>query len=167
MPGYDERVITAAHEAAHSVVALLVGRSVRKVDILRRPSENSLGSTWHFARDGASVEAVLVGLAAGIAGEEYLLGGGVQFGAGGAGDWQMMSRILDVQPGTMRELESLRTRCIQRARQLVWEHWPAIASVANALLERVDLTGEEVETIMVAHGSIPARHQRQEERIPC
>ena len=149
---------TAHHEAGHAVVRyVLRGAAPYHVSIKPNPSIGMLGVasgdadfSEHPTRE--EVEAAIVELYAGYA-------AGIRFApdcedehrAGSQDDYEKAERMLDwLDGGREKHEERLRAH----ASHVVEEQWPAIARVADELLQRTTLDDTEVETLfLIEQGS--------------
>lgn len=166
---------TAYHEAGHAIMAWYLNRKIKSVSILK--NEDSLGRTnykgWKAKIDTNEVseerarpyieKAILVGLAGEVAEHIYT---GRHNWRGSSGDYDAALRLAmllihdleDELPAYIKWLR-LRARNILQ----VASHWHALKTLAEALLERKEMSGAEArETIFK---SFEAAHQREAARI--
>jgi hypothetical protein len=153
-PG-DTDIARAHHEAGHAVIATILGLPVRSVRIARR-------AWWTGGKGGSTVvHRVRVEQAAEYAAMCYA-GGHAQSGwyevvgidrcprADGqtASDDAEADRALGLaaSEGTAYDVDEVH----DWAGALVVEHWDGIVCVADALLERGDLTGRDVARLLDA-----------------
>jgi ATP-dependent Zn protease len=140
---------TAYHEAGHAVIAYRLGYQVEKASIIRR--RGTLGRVHVQPR--TSPDDIKINLAGQLA--EALVnanGGDIQLGS--IGDWQNARRnarkFVDLGFIGRREKDVLIEELLHDTRALVHRDREAIAAVAEALLERKTLTGDDIRRIMEA-----------------
>jgi cell division protease FtsH len=153
-----ERRHTAYHEAGHAVIGLVLGYDVRKATI--RPRYSYLGSAWISNERNGSTE-----IQAGSDSEVDLVGR-ICVGLAGLFAEQLVSRapldeLIDDSAWTdwqraqknarrinRRKAEMLIDVLMEETKALVQQHRQAIIRVAEALLERWTLTGEEIKQLV-------------------
>lgn len=147
----------AYHEAGHAVAAVVQGLEVQRATIAAdheewgcvevAPVEDDFSPEWDPPEKVKEVlEPRLVTLLAGRVAEE-LRAGGVALSETDESDWgdrQAVVEFADCLAGGPEQTQTLVDSLIERARELLIENWPAVAAVAQALLERETLSGEEV-----------------------
>lgn len=151
----EDRRATAYHEAGHAVAAWWLGLRFRGVSI--RPDDESEGRlTWHTlpARFQPDVnltprgeqllgQRTVVSLAGGIAQE--IATGTPWDECGVGGDVQNTVTFgLYASGGDDQECELYCDLMAHRARRIIRRQWAAVEAVAQALLEREQLTEDEV-----------------------
>ena len=157
---------TAYHEAAHAVIAQLLGRNCCNVSIVARAGGQG-GYTYvsnerEFYTKKDVLESVQV-LLAGMAAERLFLG---ESGSGASQDlsqasellvkaitaWGMGRRLLTISdasptPAQLDEAEEMLRSCLNEAEALVNSQRDLIRTVAEALLEKGTLTSLEIDRI--------------------
>ncbi len=172
----DEKRNVAYHEAGHAVAQYLLKPHDRvwKVTIIRRGDALGLAATKptterYNRSDSEILAAIQVCLAARAVEEEFLgkklngvtsdlqqatLLGGAYLGLVGMGDELFSWQVLGSQAEGLRALRPkinllLKDQMLQ-VKKLVTEHADFVHSIAQELLKRGDLTGEEIEQIYVS-----------------
>jgi ATP-dependent Zn protease len=144
---------TAYHEAGHAVMAYRVGHGIKKVTIT--PNRGTLGKYVGSTPRRKSPDAIRIDLAGALA--EALVNPipfdeHIQLGA--HGDWQLTRRsvreFVDLGFIPKQERDILIDELLHDTRALVRRDKEAITSVAEALLERKTLTGDDVRRIVEA-----------------
>ena len=139
-----------AHEAAHAVVALVLGRQVTYAT--SRPSEDCAGHVMvtgmcSWSADRTDVLILLAGIVA-----ELSAGYPIETSRYASDEDVCFARVIlrsglprDRQwaytDGVNQDLIAVFTESLQAVVQIVSEHWPWIEAVAHALTERVGLQG--------------------------
>lgn len=150
-----ELIETAYHEAGHAVMGCICGRPPRSVDI-RRDQDGNAGHT-HFDKDipyctktyfdqsdekRRYIEVrVLTGIAGTIAHD--LLCPGRTHDAGDERDQAHQKDIIADTVSWHDHDDYLQGRKIE-ARQMLTEHWSWVAAVAAALVQKIEISGEEL-----------------------
>ena len=164
-PKKINRTLLAYHEAGHAVTAVALGIALEGVSIISdEESEGRASSSAAYADWLANLEfddslepeertatyrAAAVSIYAGALSEELLTGKSVAFGdAKYEGDTNSLSDILLRLCDDPTCLERLDSELMTETRALLTRHWSAVEGVAAALLEREELTGEEVKRIV-------------------
>ncbi len=131
-----QQELASWHESGHAVAAVARRVPLLRVDVRR--VGNYVGWCNHGECEPES-EAVI--LAAGPVAEREALGtGGYNWNAGGR-DWD---RLLTLSCRFPKSRDWMAAR-VQDARRIVLTHWPAVAWLAGALLERGELDGSYIE----------------------
>ena len=157
---------TAYHEAAHAVIAQLLGRNCCNVSIVARACGQGgytyVSNEQEFYSKKYVLETVQV-LLAGMAAERLFLG---ESGSGASQDlsqasellvkaitaWGMGRRLLTISdasptPAQLDEAEEMLRSCLNEAEALVNSQRDLIRTVAEALLEKGTLTSLEIDRI--------------------
>ncbi|MFM7088754.1 MAG: ATP-dependent metallopeptidase FtsH/Yme1/Tma family protein [Candidatus Paceibacterota bacterium] len=161
-----DRLITAYHEAGHTLCALLNKDAQNPAGVSITPRGHAGGITWMTGTDNqymsrAQAQAQLVVAMGGRAGEEYLLDG--EFTQGPSSDLQratqlatfmvtkygMTGRGLAVRDGepdkaTVDHVEELLAYALTQAKNLVSENETFLIALVNQLLEYDTLESEEI-----------------------
>jgi hypothetical protein len=172
----DVRYI-ATHEAGHAVAMVVLGLELNGVDIKKRqmPSGTSMGFTDApvvFDRAGVGAEAArphLISTAAGPLAEGMIAGHGADMEGWKLGyqndvdagrriaafafcDLTVLEGRSEISPAEQMkhadEIQALIEETTRAAALLVEEHRAAIIRVADALIERTALTGDEVRDLV-------------------
>ena len=142
---------TAFHESGHAVVAISLGRQVKKATIKRANLQTGgvrLGAVM-FEKgrskptdDWLEDEAII--LLAGMVAESNFTGRYCEEGA--AVDLRAVDRLLDSRVRTERQLEKLRQRLINKTEHLLADpaHAVAVEAVAKELLNKGEVSGRLV-----------------------
>jgi hypothetical protein len=125
--------VAAFHEAAHAVVALALGGRVRIVEIGSRPHAICLHRT--------AADKAITALAGDLAEQRSC-------------PWSPWNANVDFEVACdaaehlapAASLEALKG-FLDKAKALLEAHWPEVEAIANALLERGKLTGEEIDAL--------------------
>lgn len=163
----EDRRITAWHEAGHTVAALKTPNADRPVSVSIIPRGAAGGATWMEGSDSiivsrSSLRARLVVALAGRAAEETLLAG--EHTAGAANDLEQATEIaramverfgmteygLAVRSGssdTEAVVDQLLRTAYDEARTVLAENNALLEHLADALLEKDDLTSEDLDSI--------------------
>ncbi|MFL4496506.1 hypothetical protein ACJ6WD_35490 [Streptomyces sp. VTCC 41912] len=160
----------AHHEAAHAVVAAVLGVPCTRVRVMRVVRETGAGWTGATSYENAPVSAYGLALiaAAGEHGElHHLEAAGLLTGATARTACAAHDRdtaisaaaslgftiTLDGPPPADPDAGATWTEVSEEARGLVAEQWPAVHAVAAALLAAPDLTitGDDVAALVAAH----------------
>jgi cell division protease FtsH len=174
-----DRRIVAWHEAGHALAALLLEHADDPVQVSIIPRGGTGGATWmggseHDLLTRSQAYARLVVALSGRAAEEVLLDGDHTQGA--HGDLQMSTHLATemiarygmgdrlVSRGAERlsvdgpaaqeidmEVDRLLRESLEQARQLLRRHDASLTAVAEALLERENLTADELREIVEQH----------------
>lgn len=139
----DSKIHTAYHEAGHAVMALLMGRSVKKVSIV--PSQNRLGACTiqkgRVKQVQDKLEAEMLILLAGMAAEgrksgQYNLQGAAQ-------DLRGVEKLAMARSGNNRQAQKLIHRMLDKTQHLLGEKstWKAVKVIAAELLEGESISG--------------------------
>ncbi len=143
----DQTIRTAYHEAGHAVIAILVGRSVNKVNII--PGGNRLGvCKMQKGRSKASpdaLEADLLILLAGMAAEGRKCG---RYNMQGASqDIREAEKLALMRAGNANQAEKILRRALDKVHHLFDQPatWKATKAIADALLEHQSISGREAE----------------------
>lgn len=171
----DEKRNVAYHEAGHAVAQYLLKPHERvwKVTIIRRGGALGLAATKptkerYNRSDSEILGQIQVCLAARAVEEEFLgkkLNGvtsdlqqatemaGAYLGMVGMGDelfsWLALGSRADALKALRPKINELLKDQMQQVKKLVTEHADFVHTIAEELLKRGDLTGEEIETIYV------------------
>jgi len=144
-----DRRYTAYHEAGHAVIALRLGYEIRKVTIV--PRRGSLGRAE--IRNRTSPDDIRISLAGALA-EALVNPTPSDIQDGSRTDWRNARRSTRefaalgfIGP---REKGILIEELLQETRALVRRDKKAIARVAEALLKRWTLTGDDIKRIVEA-----------------
>jgi ATP-dependent Zn protease len=157
-----ERRLTAHHEAGHAVMAELCGEHVTAVEIVGDDDRSGSVRSLRFPPDPvdvvdpnlptAHIERRLLCLLAGPVAEEM---------AGGRDDWaerggveldeavRLALKVVHDCHRVLPYLEEARTH----VETLLAQHWDAVERVAEALVERGSLGGDEVRRVLEARRS--------------
>ena len=146
-----EHAIAAHHEAGHAVVANRLGLMVRSVSIAADG-----GGLTKLTGVGSGERAILITLAGPYAQRRYAphsrwrwrnhLGFLPQ--AGHARDFDIVTALIGrMEHGTVKVSRAYRRYVEVRAEELVEQYWQRIEAVAQALIERRTLTGDEMKVI--------------------
>lgn len=148
------RYPAAVHEAGHAVAVVICGLNLTGVNITQVRKGNGQIQYGECAYNGNNVlRRIVIAYAGPIAHAKaypFLLGR-----HGGKGDHAHAEEYLDAVYLAVRgrtdglTKNQLRKWCKHEARNLVSEHWDSIRNVADALLAREAMTGEEVKASMV------------------
>jgi ATP-dependent Zn protease len=130
---------TAHHEAGHAVIGYKLGGYTCAATIRPNAERGTLG---HATSGGYSISAHVLSLYAGRAAEAIFAG--CEVTEGHQQDYDEAAEFLGELGETQEAME-------ERARLLVVEHWGAIATVAQALLEHETLRGEELDFLIDCH----------------
>ncbi len=180
-----DRLITAWHEAGHTVAALVQPDADEPVSVTIVPRGPSGGATWMGGNDNAfltrdQARARLTTSMAGRAAEEVLLDG--EHTQGAAGDLQAATQLAQamvtqygmtdfgfaqLDADTLRvggEVAVLAHRAIdglirdahQRAEALLAEHRPLLEALAAALLDEETLDAGRIRELAERFGALPA-----------
>lgn len=151
----DEVEATAHHEAAHAVVFRLVGLGVNRVYLLYQRGNGPGGvrpaNGYCLARRGWAHAQPIALLAGALA--ERRWSRKPQFPSGDLKGARMLLRRQGRD--TPADLE----REIARAQRLVDQHWGLIHQVAQRLLRRGELSGREVEKLVLPRERIATRSE--------
>jgi cell division protease FtsH len=179
-----DRLITAWHEAGHTVAALLQPEADDPVSVTIVPRGPSGGATWMGGNDNSfltreQARAQLTTSMAGRAAEEILLDG--EHTQGAAGDLRAATSLaqamvtqygmtdfgyaqLDAETLRVggevavlahREIDKLIRQGHERAAALLREHRELLAALAEALLDEETLDGTRIRQIASAFGRVP------------
>lgn len=139
----DDRILTAYHEAGHAVMALLMGRSLKKVSII--PSQNRLGAcTFQKGRTKQvqdKLEAEILVLLAGMVAESRKSG---RYNVQGASqDLRKVEKLAMTRSGNPRQAEKLIHKMLDKTQHLLSNKaaWSAIKVIASELIEHESLSG--------------------------
>ena len=167
-----DRLITAYHEAGHTVCALVHPDASNPAGVSITPRGHAGGITWmngtddqYMARTQASAQLVVA--LGGRAGEELLLDG--EFTQGPSSDLEratqlathmvtrygMTRRGLSVRAGdpdavSHEVIEELLSEALDQARTLLVEHRTLFVAIVEQLLEHETLEGDDLEEIRAA-----------------
>jgi ATP-dependent Zn protease len=150
------RLLTAYHEAGHAVMAQLCGQRITEVEIvgdddhlgtvrsLRFPEDPSPEADPHLPT--APVERRLLCTAAGMVAEAMV---------SGRRDWDESSEDLDAAVRLAMKVVDDCDRVIpflelvrDHTEELLRRNWPAVSTLAEALMEHRRLTGEQVRRLL-------------------
>lgn len=142
---------TAFHEAGHAVMALARGRVVQKVTI--RPGKSQFGQSRlglcelgkrHARRSNDLLEDEVLILFAGMVAESRLTGQYCHEGA--AQDLRMIQRLLQNRAGSVKQLERLQRRLLDKTEHLLDDqaHANAIELIADRLVQDETVSGRAV-----------------------
>jgi hypothetical protein len=150
-PALVELTATAYHEAGHAVMAMAVGRPIKKVTI--RPGNSRIGQPrlgvceidrgrTKPSKNGLDDEVLI--LFAGMVAEARFTGQYCRLGAGQ--DLRAISRLLQNRAGTERQLERLQKRLLDKTEHVLDDagHVRAIELIAQALIENQSISGRAV-----------------------
>lgn len=168
----EDRRVAAWHEAGHVVTAFRTDGANKPVRASIVPRGNAGGLTWLEADENAittrrALLARLVVALGGRAAEEHLLQG--EYTAGAADDLSRASEIArtmvdrlgmsgrglsvrqDASDASEDAVEELLQHAVERARTLVAENSSFLEAVATSLLERDELSREDIERLGALH----------------
>ena len=138
-----DRILTAYHEAGHAVMALLTGRSVKKVSII--PSQNRLGAcTIQKGRTRQvqdKLEAEILILLAGMAAESRKSG---RYNVQGASqDLRGVEKLALARSGNPRQAQKLVHKMLDKTQHLLNNKatWSAVKMIASELIEHESISG--------------------------
>lgn len=154
---------TAYHEAGHAVVRALLGLSVRKVTV--KPTEDTLGHVagaplpqwlcrvvevddpWDHAWALRKILNEITSMYAGALAERLKTRRALNVDGAYYDHRQIADFAITVTPESHpKEMQALCAWLELRASRLLREHWKAVEAVAQALLEKRTLTGNQVLT---------------------
>lgn len=153
---------TAHHEAGHAVVAVVLGITIKQVSIA--PNEESLGNCIHpdvcqfgyrgaYSRRRIARDCIIVSYA-GVEAEKIFDSKAEEWcSLEDEGNAFNLSREFSVLPrgcrcvGDEAHLEFL-AKLQSEARRLVRKHWPAVEALADALIQKQRVSGEEASRII-------------------
>ena len=147
----SNRIGTAYHEAGHAVVAISLGRQVKKATIKRANLQTGgvrLGAVmFEKGRSRPTddwLEDEVIILLAGMVAESNLTG--LYCEAGASVDLRAVDRLLDSRVRTQRQLDKLKQRLINKAENLLSDpaHAMAVEAVAKELLVKGEVSGRLV-----------------------
>ena len=147
----DELIATAYHEAGHAVMAISLGRNIQKATIApAQMTANSkrLGAVkMQKGRSKSSndlLEDEVLILFAGMVAESHVTGDYCQRGA--ASDLRAVERLLCTRANTEKQFEKLHRRMLEKTEYILSDdvHRPAIAAVAQSLIEKESISGRLV-----------------------
>lgn len=153
LKAYDLTRLTAFHEAGHVVFSTLHDNPIEIATIEPQKVEELTGRKGcpgytRYTKEGyGDAEIVLMMTAVGLTSEALLVSGGVINPK--EDDLRLIHEMLEDQVGLHGEAknrEFIRIRLLTQ--QFVEDHRAAITSVAEALIERKTLTGEDIEQIL-------------------
>ena len=134
----DLEAATAIHEAAHAVIARVLGQDVTSVSMRRVMSQH------RSTRDGRQ-RFVIVAFAGPVAEHRYCKLGDFEEARRWEDGWREdLQNILKYKYDEIGMLTPLR----DRAEALVAELWPVIERVAEALLQHGALSGDEIDALL-------------------
>jgi len=155
----EEHRGTAYHEAGHAVVNRHLGYAVSSVTI--EAGDDYQGAVLHddplfgcdleiddveSGTDEKIAHSIIVAFA-GPAAEKHL--NPEFFNLEGArGDYKVIADLVFCLVGHPDQATAKADELDQQAQALVLEHWPHIDRVARALLDRTELTGDDLETLI-------------------
>lgn len=138
-----DRILTAYHEAGHAVMALLTGRSVKKVSII--PSQNRLGACTIQKGRARQVqdklEAEILILLAGMAAESRKSG---RYNVQGASqDLRGVEKLALARSGNPRQAQKLVHKMLDKTQHLLHNKatWNAVKMIASELIEHESISG--------------------------
>ena len=138
-----DRILTAYHEAGHAVMALLTGRSVKKVSII--PSQNRLGAcTIQKGRTRQvqdKLEAEILILLAGMAAESRKSG---RYNVQGASqDLRGVEKLALARSGNPRQAQKLVHKMLDKTQHLLQNKapWSAVKMIASELIAHESISG--------------------------
>lgn len=150
-PDNPDRTATAYHESGHAVVAISLGRQVKKATINRANLQTGgvrLGAVM-FEKGRSKptddwLEDEVMILLAGMVAESRFTGRYCDQGA--AVDLRAVDRLLDSRVRTERQLDKLRQRLINKTEHLLSDpaHSMAVEAVAKELLVKSEVSGRLV-----------------------
>lgn len=181
---YEDRVLTAWHEAGHAICGLLQDDAVKPVAISILPRSFAGGVTHFPARDSGYMTrkqayTQLVTAMGGMAAEQLHIGGG-EFTTGPSSDLQQGSKLafsMITQYGmgeslfvksegilgassiatdeAIAEAETLLRKALEDAKTMLAKNMHIVESFVDALLERETLSNVEIEELMAGHKLAP------------
>ena len=150
-PDSPDRIATAYHESGHAVVAISLGRQIKKATINQANLQTGgvrLGAVM-FEKGRSKptddwLEDEVIILLAGMVAEASFTGRYCEQGA--AVDLRAVDRLLDSRVRTERQLDKLRQRLINKTEHLLSDpaHAMAVKAVANELLAKSEVSGRLV-----------------------
>jgi cell division protease FtsH len=170
-----DRLITAYHEAGHTICAIKQANASNPAGVSITPRGHAGGITWMNGSDDqymarAQAEAQLVVALGGRAGEEVLLGG--EFTQGPSSDLEkatelatimvtrygMTRRGLAVRSGTPDGqshdvIEELLSNALEQARLMIDENRALFSAIVNQLLEHETLESGDLEDLIASVAS--------------
>ncbi len=162
----DAALRAATHESGHAVANHVAGARVQWVSLV--PGEDRVGFTQTGFR-GVDLADVLVGF---CAGEAALATFGWPNPQAGAGDDRRRAKLAAIQLAHLKGrgkatdpeyLDAVVEAGRREALRLVAEHWQAIDALAQVLVPRLRLAGDELTTALDrAMLSVPAYRQREQ-----
>lgn len=181
---YEDRLLTAWHEAGHAICGLLQDDAVSPVAISILPRSFAGGVTHFPARDSGYMTrkqayTQLVTAMGGMAAEQLHIGGG-EFTTGPSSDLQQGSKLafaMVTQYGmgeslfvktegilgasaiatdeAIAEAETLLRKALEDAKHMLQAHMHIVNTFVEALLERETLSNLEIEELMAGHKLAP------------
>lgn len=146
--GDPQKTATAWHEAGHAVMALALGRPIRKISIVpsrRAGGERQLGSCridrGRFRPSGDWLEDEVLILLAGMVAESLVTRQYCRLGAGE--DLRQARQLLGQRAGSGRQIERLEQRMLDKAEHLLSDpaRVRAIQLIAEELQEKETISG--------------------------
>ena len=136
-----DNAIQSFHEAGHAVVAAALGTPIKRA---------SLGEVWTLVRFGcphAQRDQAIIALAGAEAETKHC-----GYSLDRQAELWSVAWATDLA-SAVRDLDRAAIApAIGQARQLVSEHWRSIEVVAQALLERGELTGDDIRALIGSRG---------------
>jgi ATP-dependent Zn protease len=157
----EQEEATAYHEAGHAAIGCVLGRKLKRVTIIP-DGKGVVGSTEFangypetFARTFNQskakrqyVEDRVAGELAGSLAQSRKVPGRDRDAGDEHDDYQARELSRELVGETPSETDRLREQCLAngraRAKALLEQHWPWVEAVATALIQRKELSGDEV-----------------------
>lgn len=154
---------TAYHEAGHAVVAQLVGLPFIDVSLVQTETEfGRLKIDSAHTKHGGDLlqKQAMVGLAGYLA-ERTFDPKSDPAGMGQSADFTAVANLLGHSWRDHAEWKQLVGAIRVMTEKLVQDNWPAIESVAKALLSRESLTAAEVAVVIESRRGVPKRRAKR------
>ncbi len=147
----------AIHEAAHAVVVLALGGTVRGVDI---EHEDGRAGLTRYVHSGSLVEQIAIGISGTIAEWEHRRRRGLKINGGAIQDVAEIHVLLKKHLGPNCPHRDQVPQYIEGerlAKDIVGKHWGAVKRIAERLVTHTEVSGPLCQAIFLSH-----RQQEQE-----